>query len=39
MFKQILFATTGTPACDAVVRVAFDMAKRYSNEPVIDIRT
>ncbi len=32
MFKKILFATTGTPACDAAARVAFDMAKRYSAE-------
>ncbi len=29
MFKKILFATTGTPSCDAAARVAFDLAKRY----------
>ncbi len=29
MFKKILFATTGTPSCDAAARVAFDTAKRY----------
>ncbi len=29
MFKNILFATTGTPSCDAAARVAFDLAKRY----------
>lgn len=29
MFKKILFATTGTPSCDAAARVAFDMARRY----------
>ncbi len=29
MYKKILFATTGTPSCDAAARVAFDMAKRY----------
>lgn len=32
MFKKILFATTGTPSCDAAARVAFDMAKRYHTE-------
>ena len=32
MFKKILFATTGTPSCDAAARVAFDMAKRYNTE-------
>ena len=29
MFKKILFATSGSPACDNAARVAFDMAKRY----------
>ena len=32
MYKKILFATTGTPSCDAAARVAFDMAKRYNTE-------
>ena len=32
MYKKILFATTGTPSCDAAARVAFDMAKRYHTE-------
>ncbi len=32
MYKKILFATTGTPSCDAAARVAFDMAKRYQTE-------
>ncbi|NOY70018.1 MAG: universal stress protein [Deltaproteobacteria bacterium] len=35
MFNKILFATTGTPSCDAAARVAFDMAKRYSAELII----
>jgi len=30
MFKKILFATSGTPACDHAARVAFDMARRYN---------
>ena len=30
MFKKILFATAGTPSCDAAARVSFDMAKRYN---------
>ena len=29
MFKEILFATTASPACDDAARVAFDLAKRY----------
>lgn len=32
MFNKILFATTGTPSCDAAARVAFDMARRYYAE-------
>jgi len=32
MFKRILFATTGSPACDPAARVAFDMALRYDAE-------
>jgi len=32
MFKKILFATTGSPACDPAARVAFDLAKRYDAE-------
>jgi nucleotide-binding universal stress UspA family protein len=29
MFKKILFATTGTPACDNAAHVAFDIAGKY----------
>ncbi|MBG0775664.1 MAG: universal stress protein [Desulfovibrionaceae bacterium] len=29
MFKNILFATSASPACDDAARVAFDMARRY----------
>jgi len=32
MFKNILFSTTASPACDSAARVAFDMAKRYDSE-------
>ncbi|MBC7356457.1 MAG: UspA domain protein [Desulfomicrobiaceae bacterium] len=32
MFKKILFATSGSPCCDAAARVAFDMAVRYDAE-------
>ncbi|MGM0646171.1 MAG: universal stress protein [Thermodesulfobacteriota bacterium] len=35
MFKKILFATSGSPACDNAARVAFDMAKRYDAELVL----
>lgn len=30
MFKKILFATSGSPCCDAAARVAFDLAARYN---------
>ena len=30
MFKQILFASTGSPPCDAAANVAFDMAQKYN---------
>jgi nucleotide-binding universal stress UspA family protein len=30
MFKQILFATTGSPTCDGAANVAFDMAQKYN---------
>jgi len=30
MFQKILFATSGSPCCDAAARVAFDMAVRYN---------
>ncbi len=30
MFKKILFATTGTPACDNAAHVAFDIAGKYN---------
>ena len=29
MFTKILFATSGSPCCDAAARVAFDLAERY----------
>lgn len=29
MFKNILFATSATPACDYAARVAFELAKRF----------
>jgi len=29
MFKEILFATTASAACDDAARVAFDLARRY----------
>lgn len=32
MFKKILFATSGTPACDNAARLAFDLAKRYKSK-------
>jgi nucleotide-binding universal stress UspA family protein len=32
MFEKILFATTGTPACDHAAHVAFDLAKKYKSE-------
>ncbi len=30
MFKQILFASTGSPPCDAAANVSFDMGKKYN---------
>jgi nucleotide-binding universal stress UspA family protein len=30
MFTKILFATSGSPCCDAAARVAFDLATRYN---------
>ncbi|NLW81856.1 MAG: universal stress protein [Desulfovibrionales bacterium] len=30
MFTKILFATSGSPCCDAAARVAFDLAARYN---------
>ncbi len=32
MFEKILFATTGTPACDNAAHVAFDLAKKYKSK-------
>lgn len=32
MFEKILFATTGTPACDNAAHVAFDLAKKYNSK-------
>lgn len=30
MFKKILFASTGSPPCDAAANVSFDMAQKYN---------
>lgn len=35
MFKKILFATTGTPACDNAAKVAFDLARVHEAHLVI----
>ena len=32
MFEKILFATTGTPACDHAAHVAFDLTKKYQSK-------
>jgi nucleotide-binding universal stress UspA family protein len=32
MFNKIMFATTGTPACDHAAHVAFDLAKKYKSQ-------
>lgn len=31
MFENILFATTGSPTCDAAANVAFDLAEKYKS--------
>jgi nucleotide-binding universal stress UspA family protein len=31
MFENILFATTGSPTCDAAANVAFDLAEKYNS--------
>ena len=31
MFEKILFATTGSPTCDAAANVAFDLAEKYKS--------
>jgi nucleotide-binding universal stress UspA family protein len=35
MFDKILFATSGTPACDHAARVAFETAQKYGSKLVI----
>jgi nucleotide-binding universal stress UspA family protein len=32
MFNKILFATTGSPACDHAAKVAFDLANKYGSK-------
>ncbi len=35
MFKKMLFATNGSPACDAAAKVAFELAEKYKSELVL----
>lgn len=35
MFEKILFATSGTPACDHAARVAFETAQKYGSRLVV----
>jgi nucleotide-binding universal stress UspA family protein len=35
MFDKILFATSGTPACDHAARVAFETAQKYGSKLIV----
>ncbi|MBU1196171.1 MAG: universal stress protein [Proteobacteria bacterium] len=35
MFKKMLFATTASPVCDAVAKIAFELGQKYSAELIV----